>query len=555
MNGKSYDIEFFKTLAIQKGGKCLSIEYVRLAYNLEWQCKEGHVFKLAPQKIFSRNYWCPECTGRRTLNTTESIQKIAEKRGWKFLSTEFNGGYKKYKFQCDKGHQINVMADTVIKGGGCRVCSGKEQLNIEIFKKIAAEKGGECLSENYEGQDVKLEFRCKNGHVFRTVPNIIKNEGTWCKKCAGLELGTIEEMREIANSKGGECLSEEYVNSVTKLKWKCKDNHIWEANPRDVKHKSWCPYCTWYTGERKCKYILERLLDTEFHKTRRVLKGLELDGYSKEYNLAFEYNGEQHYITNHFFNQSQEKLQQIKRNDKRKLDECKSKNIGLIIVPHYESVTDFQLIKFLKEELNKRGIDYSDVEQKILMYDFYGNNSVLIELKNLIESKGGKLLSNEYLNSKTKLKVLCENGHNWETTYTQIKLGKWCSTCSGHVKGTIEEMQEIAKLRNGKCLSSHYINSLTPLRWECEKGHIWEAPPNLIKNGKTWCRKCSGYSKLTIEDMIALAKERGGKCLSTVYIKNSSKLLWECAKGHRWEARPQDIKNKKSWCPKCHSLE
>lgn len=554
MNGKSYDIEFFKTLAIQKGGKCLSIEYVRLAYNLEWQCKEGHVFKLAPQKIFSRNYWCPECTGRRTVNTLESIRKIAQNRGWKFLSPEFTGGYKKYKFQCDKGHEFYILADNVIRGVGCRTCSGKQLLTIDIFKKIASDKGGECLSEKYGGQNVKLEFRCKNGHKFKTVPNIIKNEGTWCKKCAGLETGTIEEMRELAKSKGGECLSEEYINSGTKLKWKCKDNHTWEANPRDVKHKSWCPYCTWYTGERKCKYILERLLNTEFHKTRRILRsGLELDGYSKEYNLAFEYNGEQHYVTNHFFNHSQEKLQQIRRNDKRKSDECESRNIGLIIIPHFEAATDFQLIKFLKEELKGRKIDYNDLEQNILMNDFYLNNSVLIELKTLIESKGGKLLSNEYLNSQTKLKVICENGHIWETNYTQIKLGSWCPTCSGRAKGTIEEMQKIAKERNGKCLSGNYINSTTSLKWECEKGHVWHATPQSVKMAKTWCLKCAGNAKLTIEDMVALAKQRGGKCLSEEYINNSTKLLWECEKGHQWEARPQDIKNKKSWCPKCRS--
>lgn len=51
-------------------------------------------------------------------------------------------------------------------------------------------------------------------------------------------------------------------------------------------------------------------------------------------------------------------------------------------------------------------------------------------------------------------------------------------------------MQEIAKRKNGKCLSKKYINSQTKLTWQCREGHIWKAIPNNIKNGK-WCPYCA----------------------------------------------------------------
>ena len=55
--------------------------------------------------------------------------------------------------------------------------------------------------------------------------------------------GTIEEMQAIARQRGGLCLSNTYLNSKTKLKWQCAYGHIWEATPRDVKHRGkWCPY-------------------------------------------------------------------------------------------------------------------------------------------------------------------------------------------------------------------------------------------------------------------------------------------------------------------------
>ncbi len=54
---------------------------------------------------------------------------------------------------------------------------------------------------------------------------------------------TIEEMQRIAQERGGECLSTEYIDGKTKLKWQCKVGHEWEARPNNVKHGTWCPTC------------------------------------------------------------------------------------------------------------------------------------------------------------------------------------------------------------------------------------------------------------------------------------------------------------------------
>ena len=95
-------------------------------------------------------------------------------------------------------------------------------------------------------------------------------------------------------------------------------------------------------------------------------------------------------------------------------------------------------------------------------------------------------------------------------------------------------MQNLAKKRGGKCLSSKYYNIDTKLKWVCEKGHTWNAIPYTIKKG-TWCPNCVGKNK-TISDMQNLAKKRGGKCLSSKYYNNRTKLEWECKKGHIWES-------------------
>lgn len=172
--------------------------------------------------------------------------------------------------------------------------------------------------------------------------------------------------------------------------------------------------------------------------------------------------------------------------------------------------------------------------------------------KNLAINKKGLCLSTEYISCASKLIFQCEQGHIWETKpYYLVNNNSWCPKCYKSYKDDIELFHNIAKENNGKCLSVNYINCKTKLTFQCQFGHIWEAKPHDIKYSKTWCPVCSNSIKLTIEEMQEIAKERNGKCLSTEYINSHSKLLWECEKGHQWLAKPYLIKNVKNWCPIC----
>ena len=110
-------------------------------------------------------------------------------------------------------------------------------------------------------------------------------------------------------------------------------------------------------------------------------------------------------------------------------------------------------------------------------------------------------------------------------------------------------MHELAAERGGHCLSDKYVNSTTKLTWQCDQGHIWEATPRAIRQG-VWCQECAGTKRLTVEEMHRLAEERGGKCLSDKYVSLSTKVKWQCSKGHVWEATTQDIRSG-NWCPEC----
>ena len=115
-----------------------------------------------------------------------------------------------------------------------------------------------------------------------------------------------------------------------------------------------------------------------------------------------------------------------------------------------------------------------------------------VALKNialLVKQRGGRCLSKEYINNTTKLLFKCSHGHSFHSTPRSIKQGKWCAECSGNKKGSIEKMQELARKHGGKCISDKYVNAHTHLMWECSEGHRWTAKPNNVKTGH-WCNKC-----------------------------------------------------------------
>jgi hypothetical protein len=114
-------------------------------------------------------------------------------------------------------------------------------------------------------------------------------------------------------------------------------------------------------------------------------------------------------------------------------------------------------------------------------------------------------------------------------------------------KITIQDIHALAKKQGGKCLSKKYIGNAAKLKWQCADGHTWEASAAYIKTGY-WCTICRNEKKLKY--MHNLAKKQGGQCLSKQYINVDSKLKWQCAKGHIFERTRDDIIRNR-WCPTC----
>ncbi|CAG8841832.1 43832_t:CDS:2, partial [Gigaspora margarita] len=142
-----------------------------------------------------------------------------------------------------------------------------------------------------------------------------------------------------------------------------------------------------------------------------------------------------------------------------------------------------------------------------------------------------------------------KNGYYWFAHLDSVRChNTWCRKCNHN---NIDIANALALSKNGKCLSSDYIDNKTPLQWKCDKGHIFSTNLNRVKDHNYWCPICGGRNK-TIIDMQGLARDRNGKCLSDKYYGAHTKLEWMCEKGHwclfcskyKWENLCREIVSK-----------
>jgi hypothetical protein len=213
------------------------------------------------QECRKRGVAIPEDSERKTVNLRNAyavprsrqqlrqVEAVAIARGGKCLSSVYTGSHEKLLWQCEKMHRWRATSSDIKTGKWCPYCRGFYR-TIEDMQALAVKRGGKCLSKTFLCMNEKLRWACDKGHKWEAIPQSVMR-GSWCPVCAGTQRLTIEDIRKTARERGGKCLSNKYVNGVTKLRWRCSKGHEWEAVPDSIRQGTWCPRCGAKHGGRK----------------------------------------------------------------------------------------------------------------------------------------------------------------------------------------------------------------------------------------------------------------------------------------------------------------
>lgn len=590
-----YDIQFFIDFAKEKGGRCLSKKYGNYHIPLDFKCELGHLFHREPADLLDKNNpkWCGVCLKKKQYEekrkfSYRQVKDYVESKGGELISVERPVKAKsKTEIRCKNNHLLgpNVSALLGKKKSWCRqkgCWSPPHKLSYEFVKNTVEKLGGTLLSEEYGGRHAKIKYtcnRCEKEHNRPFDYLIAESKGIFCPNCDNTRYVDYDIVKKGVEDRGGILLSEEYVSATSGLKIKCSNGHITETlSWNSIQNGRWCKDCTTPIGQSITRVIIEGFFNQEDFPTIKPdwlnYKGnnLELDGYNESLNIAFEYQGIQHYEKVYY--QSEEDLRQLKLRDRSKRAKCKKRGTALIIVKQFKNnLNKDSMILHVKKSILKSGIEPLTKTAKVDFKQIH-RFSELNKIREAAKRHDGKLLSEAYLGSETKHEFICKYGHPFQLTpYNLLRKDVWC----GNKKCKSERIRESSKyiteeiINNFKAycttIGYEYVGTDTYIKPDgrAERLYVMHCGKNnhrntslrsfkIKKNVK--CRKCgdelkSKISKMTIDDLNKYVKKYKGKCLADKSRGHSIKLPWRCKNGHEWPDTPWQIVANNKWCEDC----
>lgn len=185
----------------------------------------------------------------------------------------------------------------------------------------------------------------------------------------------------------------------------------------------------------------------------------------------------------------------------------------------------------------------------------------LAQLQEVARARGGRCLSTQYDGTKAEYQWECACGHRWWSTGTHVRGGSWCPRCAAQKRAQarrsadgLDRLRAAAGAQGGQCLANEYTGTIALYRFRCAAGHEWETDGGIVLRGH-WCPQCARErGRSTLERMRAVARSRGGRCLSDAYHGAHVRLAWACHLGHVWTGTPASVVNGGTWCPNCAVL-
>ncbi len=178
--GKS--IEDAYALAKERGFEFLSQGFAGTGRKYRWRCARGHEWEAQYNNI-QQGTRCPYCAGVAP-KTIDDAHLLAKERGFQFLSQGFRRAVQKYRWRCSEGHEWEATYASIGRGSGCHQCAGVARKSIEDGHALAKERGFEFLSQDFRGVDRKYRWRCSKGHEWEASYDGIRS-GRGCPQCPG----------------------------------------------------------------------------------------------------------------------------------------------------------------------------------------------------------------------------------------------------------------------------------------------------------------------------------------------------------------------------------
>ncbi len=503
----------------KQGGTCTNKRITSEKSKVVFKCRNGHFVTRDVRGIRERGANCRECRMEERLRV---IADLAASKGGRCLTRKLSRLSDKVRLQCAEGHEWDVDCGAAAKGSWCGVCGVSGwRIGLKDAKELAEKRGGKCLSKSCEGTESTLKWQCAEGHTWTARLHGLLYQKSWCPVCAVEKTKiTLKDAQALAKKHGAKCMSKKCDGSRDNLSWRCSKGHRWkEAYFLAARQNVFCSVCR----KEQAGEILTAALKNAWTATN----------VKRRIQIAHEYARAEDGVCD---------SQAYSRRTPRFQWACKN---------GHEWEGGFA------EVVSKRSWckQCSEGGDGVGVWERRG----LDEANSIAAQRKGKCLSSEYKTQNEKLEWQCEKRHTWFANLKNVKHRKsWCPVCS-KVRGSLTELQRIAERHGGELLSTKYTNVLERYKWRCSSGHVFRKTKSSAK--KTFCRECNSQTK--IQKRMKLVRERlglkavvrigGGEEKELKLRAKGRRFLWACKNGHRFEEELPIVE--KSGCRRCDQNE
>ena len=362
-----YTEEYLSSICKDKGLELVNIE--KKFYNgkirrmADFICllhRNKGIQELPVEKIATHKKPCHYCNHSK-LKETFRDEVCAINPNIEVLSNYKNWNTK-VKCRCKiDGHEWETVPSVLLYGGGCPVCGYRTLWDKrgrittqDIAKRMSKVNPKIQILGDYIGFSKRIKCKCIiDGREWESVVANLLNGSAGCPECRSRKIKercslTQEEfLIRLKTSNPNIELLDQYQNAHTPLLFKCKIHDIeFKTSPRTFLYKGGvgCPKCSSSYGEIKMNEILNELglkvVNQYTFPDCININRLRFDAYDETNNIAFEYQGGQHYFPVDFAGKGEEwAYEQFMINKKRdniKRDYCLANNIKLIEIPYWE---------------------------------------------------------------------------------------------------------------------------------------------------------------------------------------------------------------------------
>ena len=235
-----------------KTHKCelLETEYINNSTKMKYKCKCNNESYISFSH-FKQGKRCIKCSGNQKL-TLEYVKIFFKERNCELLENVYTNSNTKMKYICICGNESSTTFDNFRSGCRCMNCSGNEKLSYNFVNDYFIKHNCELLETKYINSYTKMKYKCKNNHISSISWDNFK-QGYRCIYCSGTEKFTFEFVYKYFKEQYCELLEYTYINANTKMRYRCQCQYISTISFNHFKNGVRCMTCGFKKSEKSSK--------------------------------------------------------------------------------------------------------------------------------------------------------------------------------------------------------------------------------------------------------------------------------------------------------------